>query len=266
MALTFLRTFGAGLSVGALLAAEAAQAGAWTQNPGAGQVISSVSRRAAPISSFAGGPADDDATFTSLFFEYGVIEGLTVGGTVFIEVQSMGSGGNTAELGIFLRKRFWQGEQGDVAAVQIGAKQPVNDLLGDSFGGPDSDPTQEVSLRLLYGRGFGFDWGNAFLSTEAGYHLQTDGDDDELRADITVGAQPWDCCMLLLSAYGTYPLGDADGAALKIAPSATYSFSLFSQTEDESPPKKTTLQLGLSQDLLNIDEGVGFQFSVWQPF
>lgn len=254
------------LLAGAMAGPSPVEAGAWTQAPGSGQVISSVSRRASPFSSFAGGPTDDDSTFTALFFEYGVVEGITVGGTAFIEVTS-DDGGNTAELGLFGRYRFWQGDHGDVAAVQVGVKQPVNDLLGGSFGGPGADPTQEVSLRLLYGKGFGFDWGNAFVSTEAGYHLQTDGDDDEIRADITVGAQPFDCCMGLLAVYSTYPIGDSDEASLKVAPSVTYSFRLSDQPDENgAPPKKTTLQFGLSQDLLNLDEGLGFQFSVWQPF
>ncbi|GMG84223.1 hypothetical protein LNKW23_34380 [Paralimibaculum aggregatum] len=247
----------------------AARAGAWTQQPGAGQIITAVSRRANPITGFAGGPVEDDSTYTSLFFEYGVMEGLTVGGTVFIEVSSATDSGNNADFGVFARARIWQGEGGDVAAVQLGVKQDIGVVFGDSFTRPDSDPTSEVSLRALYGRGFGFDWGSAFVSLEAGYHFQTDGDDDEVRADITVGAQPWSCCMGLLSLYATYPVsgeGDDGDPSLKLAPSFAYSFTIDEAEEGEPPPKPITIQIGISQDLLNFDEGLGFQFSVWQPF
>jgi hypothetical protein len=237
-----------------------AVAGAWTQAPGAGQVIASVGRRGAPVNSFVGGPSDEDSTFVSLFFEYGLAEGLTIGGTGFVEFDTSPSGANTADIGLFLRQRLWQGREGDVAAVQVGIKQPIDDLLGDDFGGPNADPMQEVSLRLLYGRGWGLDWGSAFVSLEGGYHLQTDGDDDELRADVTIGAQPWDCCMLLLSSFSTYPIGDSDEAAVKIAPSVTYSFGA---AEGRKP---VTLQIGISQDLLDLDEGPGVQIGVWRPF
>lgn len=245
-----------------------AEAGAWTQQPGAGQVITSVGRRADPISGFVSGPIEDDSTFTALFFEYGVMEGITVGGTVFIEVSRTENSSNNADAGIFLRKRIWQGTDGDVASVQIGVRQSIGGLFGSSFDGPDADPTQEVSLRALYGRGFGLDWGNAFFSAEAGYHLQTDGDEDEIRADFTIGAQPFECCMGLLSVFATYPMGDPDDASIKIAPSVTYGFTLDkpSEGDDAKPPKPITLQFGLSQDVLNFDEGIGFQFSVWQPF
>ncbi len=244
-----------------------AAAGAWTQQPGAGQVIASASSKSAQFSPFSGGRIADDSNFVSLFFEYGVVEGITAGGTVFVEIATDGAGGNTLDLGAFVRARVWQSGHGDVAAVQLGVKQDANGLLGDEFGGPDADPTNEVSLRALYGRGFGFDWGSAFVSTEAGYHLQTDGDVDELRADVTGGVQPWECCMILLSAFSTVPLGDEE-ASVKLAPSVTYSFRGAAEAADEGapPPKPVTLQLGLSQDLLDFGDGLGVQISVWRPF
>lgn len=240
-----------------------AGAGAWTQAPGAGIFIASISRKAAPIASFAGSPAENDSNYAALFFEYGLAEGLTAGGTAYVELSTMEDDGDTAELGIFLRQRLWQGEAGDVASVQIGLKQPVNDLLGGDFGGPNADPTQEVSVRALYGRGFGFDWGTAFVSLEAGYHLQTDGDEDEMRADLTGGVQPWDCCMVLLSLYSTYPIGDDDTASVKLAPSLTYRLG----SGDAEPVRKpVTLQIGLSRDLLDPGDGLGVQVSIWKPF
>lgn len=243
------------------------RAGAWTQQPGAGQVITSFGRRADTMSGFFGGEVVDDSNFSALYFEYGVIEGLTVGGGSFVEITTAEIGDNTADIGLFVRKRIWQGQDGDVASVQFGFRHPVDDLLGDSFGGDGADPTQEVSLRAQYGRGFGFDWGNAFISTEIGYHLQTDGDDDEIRADITVGAQPWDCCMLLLSAFSTFVPGSSGEDAIKIAPSVTYRLELGAPSGDaDGDPVDVTFQFGISQDILNFDEGLGFQISVWESF
>lgn len=256
--------FGVGtvIGLGLALAAGAAAAGAWTQKPGSGQVILSASTKSGQFSPFAGGETGEDSTFAALFVEYGLAEGLTGGGTIFVELKEDSDDGNSADIGVFLRQRLWQGEAGDVASVQIGVKQGINAAFGDGFGGPDADPTNEVSLRLLYGRGWGFDWGSAFLSTEGGYHLQTDGDADELRIDATVGAQFAPCCMGLLSLFSTVPLsGEDEETAIKLAPSFAYSF----RGEDESV-KPVTLQIGLSQDLMDLDDGLGVQVSLWKPF
>ncbi|MGF1502181.1 MAG: hypothetical protein ACFBSD_10225 [Paracoccaceae bacterium] len=249
----------------AALAPRAAGAGAWTQKEGAGQVIATVSRRASPTSGFISPEVDDDSNFVAVYGEYGLFEGFTVGGTAFVEFSTAEGTTNTANIGAFARKRLWQGQAGDVASVQVGIVQPIDGLLGDEFGGPTADPTQEISLRGQYGRGFGFDWGSAFVSTEAGYHLQTDGDDDEIRFDLTGGVQPWDCCMVILSTFTTWPIGDPDEQAVKIAPSVTYTFGR-SLPEGERPEKPITLQLGLTQDVLNMDEGFGIQLGIWKAF
>lgn len=257
------KRIGAAACLCAVLGAVPAAGGAWTQQPGAGQFISSFGHRSNAIPGFGGGDVEDDSTFVSLYLEYGLMEGLTLGAISFVEIVSSETGANNADAGLFLRKRLWQGEGGDVASVQVGAVQSVGGLLGGNFDGPNGDPTQEVSVRAQYGRGFGFGWGSAFLSLEAGYHLQTDGDDDEIRIDATVGGQPWGCCMLILSVFSTVPLG-RDEAAVKIAPSVTYGF--YASEAAREAGKRTTIQLSLSQDVLALDEGVGFQIGIWEPF
>ena len=247
-----------------------ALAGAWTQPEGEGQVIVSGSVGVAPFTGFQGDVGDTGSSFTSLFFEYGMIEGLTVGGTAFVEMPS-DDADPTANAGIFLRKRLWQGEAGDVASVQVGYVQPLDDLFGDGFGGPDAHPTHELSLRALYGRGFGGDWGSAFVSLEGGYHAQLDGADDEIRADVTAGYAPYPCCLGMLSFYSTVPLGDMDDAAVKLAPSFAYTFNARDPSapepgEDADVATPFTLQIGVSQDLLNLDDGFGVQTSIWRPF
>jgi len=252
-----------GAAVGALVVVSptASLSGAWTQKPGSGQVIVSASTKSAQVAPFGSGRIDDDSSFASFFWEYGLREGLTIGGTVFAEIVTDGDDGDSADVGFFARQRLWTGEDGDVASVQLGVKQEINPLLGGDFGDPGADPANEVSLRLLYGRGWGFDWGSAFVSTEGGYHLQTDGDEDEVRLDITVGAQPDPCCMGLLSLFTTVPVGDED-VAVKLAPSFAYSF----RGEDGEIEKPFTLQVGLSQDLNDFDDGLGVQVSIWKPF
>lgn len=251
-----------------------AAGGAWTQPEGKGQIILSGSIGVSPQFGLANDLGETESSFVSIFTEYGVLEGLTVGGTAFIEIPEGAENDNTANLGFLVRKRLWQGENGDVASAQIGYVVPLDDMMGDSFGGPGADQTHEISFRGLYGRGFGGDWGTAFVSTEAGYHKQLDGDDDEIRADLTVGYGPDPCCLVMLSAFSTWPLGDMEDAALKIAPSFAYTFFRDPAPAETAgkdgaapePARLVTLQLSLSQDVLNIDDGFGVQFSVWKPF
>lgn len=252
-----------------------AAAGAWTQPEGEGQVIVSGSIGVSPQFGLANDVGDTESSYTSLFVEYGVLEGLTVGGTAFVELPEGDTRDNTSSLGFLVRKRLWQGEDGDVASVQVGFVQPLDDVMGDQYGGPGADPTQEVSFRALYGRGFGGDWGTAFVSTEAGYHLQIDDDEDELRFDVTAGYGPDPCCLVMLSAFSTVPLGDMEDAAIKIAPSFAYTFRgdveaarKAKEAGEEPPPSITplTLQISVSQDILNFSDGFGVQFSLWRPF
>jgi hypothetical protein len=213
------------------------------------------------------------ASYTSLFLDYGVIEGLSVTATLYVEVPMEIGAPQTAAAGLQARKRMWQGEAGDVVSVQVGVRHPLDDLLGAPFGGPGADPMQEVSLRLLYGRGFGGDWGTAFVSLEAGYHLQTDGDDDEARMDVTVGYGPDPCCLALLGAYVTAPLGPDAAAGLTLAPSLAYTFGTGAgedgdgeENADEDMLGPVTVQIGLSQDLLDLGGGFGVSLGLWQPF
>ena len=264
------RTLSAAICLAALPGLAAG--GAWTQPEGQGQIILSGSIGVAPVFGVSNDVGDTESSFTSLFVEYGVMEGLTVGGTAFIELPEGSRTDNTANIGLLARKRLWQGDRGDVASVQVGFVQPLDDVMGDSYGGPGTDQTHELSLRLLYGRGFGGDWGTAFVSTEGGFHKQLDGDEDELRVDATAGYAAKPCCLWMLSGYATLPLGDADDASLRLGPSFAYSLRRDPTGEEgdgDAPPepeKVLTLQLGISQDVLNIEDGFGVQLGIWRPF
>lgn len=73
--------------------------------------------------------------------------------------------------------------------------------------------------------------------------------------------------MILLSTFSTIPVGDED-ASVKLAPSVTYSFRRDAEPEleGEAPPKPITLQFGINQDLLDLEDGLGVQVGIWRPF
>ncbi|MEM1344166.1 MAG: hypothetical protein AAGI34_06245 [Pseudomonadota bacterium] len=250
-----------------ILHAQPALAGAWTRAQGEGQVILSYSLGLPPMSSLvSGGKADAQTSFVSLYGEYGVLDGLTLGGTVFLEIPSGADADHTANAGAFVRKRLWQREAvGDVASVQLGYVVPFDDSLGRRWGGEFASTTHEVSLRAQYGRGFWGDWGTAFVSTEAGFHYKLDDDEDDLRFDLSAGYAFAPCCMVIVSAFSTIPLGQEDANQLKIVPSFAYTLEGDEEREGFGL-RPLTLQLSISQDVLSPSDGVGVQFSIWKSF
>ena len=253
----------------ALLTAGPAAAGAWTRAPGEGLAITTAARRIAPVSSLAGGPIDSDRNISQIYLEYGLVEGLTAGAKLYVELSGSDPVSSSASAGGFLRKRVWQDGHGGVASLQAGYAHPIEEWIGHGMEAADPGAVPEAHLAALYGRGWAGDWGNAFLSTGAAWHWRGEGLDDELRGELTGGYAPWRDWMGMVSLFGLYPFGDETEASLKIAPSIAYSIWPDETEEDEkdaAAARPRTIQLGLSYDVLNPGDGLGFSLSVWQPF
>ncbi|HUF56790.1 MAG TPA: hypothetical protein VMM55_09560, partial [Thermohalobaculum sp.] len=125
--------------------------------------------------------------------------------------------------------------------------------------------TVEYSFRGLYGKSWWGDWGNAYVSTEAGYQVRLEERPDEIRADITAGIQPLDCCLAMLGVYGLYPIReDLTESSLRIAPSVAW---LIRRPDEDDPDRQpTAIQLGLTHDLLEPGDGFGYFLGLWQEF
>lgn len=243
-----------------------AAAGAWTQAQGEGLAISTAGRRVAPVSSLTGGPVDSDANISQIYLEYGLIEGLTVGAKLYVELSTSDFEASQVSLGGFLRKRVWQDGQGGVASVEAGYAHPIESLIGNGMELADPGAVPEAWLAGLYGRGWGGDWGNAFVSTGLGYQWRGDGLADEVRTEITGGYSPSRHWTGFLSLYALTPLGDGTDASLKIAPSIGYTLWPGDEDEDAEPARPSTIQLGVTYDVLKRNDGLGFFLSIWRPF
>lgn len=254
-------------AVGGLAVNTAAFAGAWTRSEGSGLMIFSTGRSVAPVSAFATGSATSDSNTTQILLEYGLLEGLTIGATVFAELKTTDLSDSTFNAGIYARKRIWQGDAG-VFSAQIGYAHPLEGLVDDSLGTEIDDSAPEFEARLQYGHSFWGDWGSAFTSIEGGIDIFADDKDNELRADITVGYEPYHCCLALLSTYATMPMGNAE-STLKIAPSFAYTMYPDVSRNLKKPEgfiRTRTIQFSIDYDLLNPDDGIGVQISIWQKF
>jgi len=258
--------FGLALGMVSLTAHRPAEAGAWTHKPGEGQVIVTAGRNMAPIGRFISGEPSADSTLSQIYLEYGLYEGLTIGGSAFVEIADENNVDNgSAFMAFFVRRRLWQSDAGDVVSAELGYAHPIEPLIGEDFGDNNPDSVPELRLRGQYGRGFWGDWGNAFVSVDAGYDWRGEGEPDEVRLDVSGGYAPLACCMGILSVFTTVPLSDQQDTQVKLAPSFAYTFGT-ARDDGEDSGKGLTVQLGVSQDLMNFEDGFGVEVSFWKPF
>jgi hypothetical protein len=232
-------------------------------------VIVTTARRVAPMGAVTGGPISSDTNISQIYLEYGLLDGLTIGAKSYIELSSTDLNGSSAALGGFVRKRVWQDGRGGVGSIQFGYSHPIESLLGSTFELAEPGAVPEANFAALYGRGWADKWGSAFVSTGAAYHMRREGMVDDLRFELTGGYAPWRRIMGIVSLYGLIPLGQGADASLKIAPSIAYTMWPWvarNEKKPNGPIKPKTIQLGVSYDLLNSNDGLGMSISVWQPF
>ena len=240
-----------------------AEAGAWTREPGSTQFITVIGKRGAPLRAGEDAGGTDTSTFQA-YGEHGLTETVTLGGKFWLDMATGDPEIGSAAIGPFLRKRLWRTDTGHVAAVQVGALAPVEDWIGGEFGRSKPFSTYEAAVRALYGKSWWGDWGSAFVSTEGGYQYRLDLP-DEIRADVTAGIEPVDCCMAMLGVYGLMPIeAGLTDRSLRFAPSLVWH--AFGGDEETADGRATSLQLGLTYDALQPEDGLGFFLGIWQEF
>ena len=253
----------------ALSAVAPACAGAWTQAKGDGLTIVTTARRLAPVGALTGGPISRDTNISQLYLEYGLLDGLTIGAKSYIELSSTDLTASSAALGGFVRKRVWQDDQVGVGSIQVGYAHPIESLLGDAFAMAEPGAVPEAHFAGLYGRSWAGDWGSAFTSTGAAYHLRREGTADDLRFEFTTGYAPWRRWMGMISFYGLAPLGEGTDPSLKVAPSIAFTMWPWIRRNEKKPRGRfypNTIQFGVSYDVLNRTDGLGFSINVWRRF
>ena len=237
------------------LTPETARPAAWTLAPGAAFVSVSASRYE---------PADDTKPTEDELTGYGEIglrESLTLGASVAAKADSReGFGGiSTAWSGaVFLRFRLHEGSAGDPLAFQATVITPLD--RPDPATGIFAEE-RAVDLRLLYGRGYGTSWGDAFVNVEVGTRLLREGGADEFRLDVTAGLRPLPRLLVMAQSFGVLGQRNADrfGSdydSLKLAPSVGY---------DLGP---ATVLLGAEKTAAgrNVDHGLRVKLSLWRSF
>lgn len=257
----------AGLLLAGLLAGDVL-AGAWPQREGKVQIIWTTTRKIAPVSAYFGDPATSDKNASQIFVEYGATKDLTLGLTLFGEFSTTADEVE-ARIGLHARHLLWSGKGGDVISIQGGVSVPVERWLGSELGDNRPDSVTELDVRVLYGRGWQTDWGNSFVSTEAGIRLRGEGQDEELRVDATAGHEAWRGVMGLMSVFTSVPLGKGSDVSVKLAPSIAYTLWPWLGENDKKPidpVNPNTVQLGVVWDASEPGDGLALTLSVWKGF
>jgi hypothetical protein len=233
-----------------LLALEA-QAGAWTQAPGAGFASLSVTAYETDDGGYSEATVD-------LYGEFGWREAVTLGGSV--ETAFPDGEDSETTLSAFARTRLHVGPAGDPLSVQFGVFQPFGD--GSARAVADTLDDTAVEARLLYGRGFGTRHGDMYVDLQAGPRFEFGDAADQMRVDATVGLRPAPRWIALLQAFGTVSFRNADGEGddydvLKIAPGVGYEIT-----------DGVTMLLGLEREVLTrgVDEGLRVKLALWRSF
>ena len=243
-------------------------AGAWTLPEDKGQLILSTSRTVAPVRAVFGENIDFDKNSAQLFLEYGLWSDVTVGVTAFGEFSTTDDIVET-RAGAHVRHRLWTGEDGDVISVQAGFSLPAESLLGGSLGDSRPFSAPEYDIRLLYGRGWQWELGNSFISSELGFRMRGESLDDQIKLDITAGHEPVKGVLGLMSIFTSVPLGGDTDTSLKISPSIAYTlWPWLGENEKKpwQPISPDTVQLGVTWDALQPENGLEMGVSIWRSF
>ncbi len=202
-------------------AASSAEASAWAQKKGQGQVIAKAEAMRATRGYDSTGtarplPAPREDLATGMLAEYGLTDRLTLqlkgdwqsGEDAFVDY----SGRGPVEVGV-----TWQAWRDDHGAVSLYAGYAV---AGEGRNAGYAAPgvgEQDWEVRVSAGRGFGAPaavagrWGadRMFVEIQAARRMR-DGLPDEVRADLTLGAHFGEDWMMLAQAFGG--VTDDDGA------------------------------------------------------
>lgn len=211
------RRSSAAVFVAVLTAPATAEAGAWTQEAGSGQIINTFTYYTLSSGFGPDGEEIDQNRFAKIeyspYIEYGVTDTLTIGAQPFLQIieqdRADGSVENAglADVELFARQRLWEGENAVLSiqgliSVPGGYDPEANLPLGKGH--------VDVEARVLWGGGHEIKGVSMFYDVAAAYRKRFGGPSDEVHVDVTLGLTPWAGWQFLLQSFNTIGVGKAD--------------------------------------------------------
>ena len=247
-----------------------AVAGAWPAPKGIVQYIVTTSLKGEDPGDIAKVLNDEDARNEVLLYgEYGITDDTTGGLTVYAGFDQADLRYAEVEVGAFLRHRFWWNEMGDVASFEVGINLPTERWVGSGLGERRNNSVNEAFGSLMYGVGRQLDWANVFASSGVEYRARGSGKPDRVTLFTTLGLQPHDRFITLLDIWLQKPLDRDDPLRLKFTPSIGLILKPWTWENEKKSGQlsyPTTLQLGVTYDTLNPEDGVALNLSIWRSF
>ncbi|MEL6997984.1 MAG: hypothetical protein AAFP68_06940 [Pseudomonadota bacterium] len=244
-------------------------AGAWPMPEGEAQLIITNTRKAARPSAVFQPDTETTRSEVSVFAEYGATADTTLGLVIFAGFSAADVEDTELRIGGHVRHRVWTGDDGDVASVEIGASFPAERWLGEGLGDDRPDSVSEAYLNLQYGRGWQLSWTDAFVSVGAEYRTRGEDTEDELQFFGSGGLRPTDSLMALFYARWVRPFGEDGDETFDLSPSIAWTLNPWLGSNDKKPEgiqRPVTLQLGITWDAHNPDDGFSVNFGVWRRF
>jgi protein XagA len=226
----------------ALGGAGAAQAAAWTQKDGGGQIIFtgvySHSAKGFDVGGNKVNIVDYNKTEGYLLLEYGVTDDLTL--ILSPSVRHVGIDGGDDVTGFGYtelggRYRVTEGN-GWVFSVQGTARIPGKKQRDSQAQVGQTD--EEYDVRALLGHSFKIGEADAFIDLQGGYRVRAGDPPSEYRADVTFGVRPTPKVLLLAQSFNVF----SDGRGQGIFPSYRYHNAYVSGVYDIDP--RWSVQLG----------------------
>lgn len=172
--------------------ATAAQAGAWLQPQGHGQVIAQGTYFTSDKYYDYRGHATNQPRYNKYEFmpyaEYGLTKTVTIGGTASLQYDTQSSRDNygLADPEIFARTSLYRDEKQVVSIQPLVKFKSAFDHKGSPRGGSDST---DVELSLLYGRNLNLISNRDYLDLDAGYRYRSTDLHDQYHANAALGLQ-----------------------------------------------------------------------------
>lgn len=193
----------------ATLCATHAHASAWTRQDGRLFVATKLQY----FSSDQGPQATFKRFDTSTYAEFGLFRRFAVGakvdyGTSWIgDLDGVVVASGFSEIESFGQRELWRRAR-DVAAMRLGVIAPAR--IGSGVRSGIASDGLSLEARALYGRNIFLRPMKVFASVEAGFRKNIGVGADEIRTDMTIGAEPLNRFLLLVEAFAVTSLQNED--------------------------------------------------------
>ena len=242
-----------------------ALAGAWVEPKGEGLFIGSATYYSADSFYDANGQKQSQPTYRKHelqpYVEYGALDWLTVGGTVYLQHVSQSGTDNygIADPEFFARARVWHDAKQVVSLqplVKIGSRFAEN---APPRGGSKS---QDFQLAALYGRNLNIISNTDYLDTSLAYRIRDNGLGNQWRADAALGLAITPKIQLVPALRGVFTTnikdaaiftndGDLDYDTLKAEVAGLYHLN-----------DRQWVQASVFKDVIGVQAGNGYGLSL----